>query len=64
MKERNKSTLPSTCYKVVIKLSLVVYFIYIYKIINYYSLIDHDWRESNITTGRRLYSAKKKLDED
>ena len=43
-------------------LSLVVYFlyIYIYIIINYYSLIDHYGRESNVTTGRRLYSAKKK----
>ena len=49
-------------------LSLVVYYmciyIYIYIIINYYSLIEHDGRESNITTGRRLYSAKKKLVED
>ena len=34
--------------------------LYIYIIINYYSLIDHDGRESNITIGRRLYSAKKK----
>ena len=35
-------------------------YIYIYIIINYYSLIDHDGRESNITTRRRLYSTKKK----
>ena len=40
--------------------SCCLLYIYIYKIINYYSLIDHDGRESNVTTGRRLYSAKKK----